>query len=89
MAHFIVDILKIYLASFGECLRFTIADTWRSFELNSVKLKMVAVPSAKRMTSFLIVFFSMAVLSLEGKGNRDKNKERKEDNRENEKDKVG
>lgn len=50
---------------------------------------MVAVPSAKRMTSFLIIFFSMAVLSLEGKGNRDKNKERKEDNRENEKDKVG
>ena len=49
---------------------------------------MVAVPSAKRMASFLIIF-SMAVLSLEGKGNRDKNKERKEDNRENEKDKVG
>ena len=56
-----------------------------------LKLKMVAVPSAKRMTSFLIVFFSMAVLSLEGKGNRDKDKERKEDNseNENEKDKVG
>ena len=56
-----------------------------------LKLKMVVVPSAKRMASFLIVFFSMAVLSLEGKGNRDKDKERKEDNseNENEKDKVG
>ena len=49
---------------------------------------MVAVPSAKRMTSFLIIFFSMAILSLEGKGNRDKDKERKEDNNENENDKA-
>ena len=50
---------------------------------------MVAVPSSKRVTSILIIFFSIVILSLEGKQSRDKEKQRKEDNGENEKDQVG